>query len=72
MFLYQQIDSIRDFSPIAYKELPDYIPANLNPMVNLPRLKSRASLPLGEGLSALEFSSAFESKLRRAEIPQRS
>ena len=32
MFLYQQIDSIRDFSPIAYKELPDYIPANLNPM----------------------------------------
>ena len=35
MFLYQQIDSIRDFSPIAYKELPDYIPANLNPMFKL-------------------------------------
>ncbi|MDR1832342.1 MAG: DEAD/DEAH box helicase family protein, partial [Fusobacteriaceae bacterium] len=24
------MDSIRDFSPIAYKELPDYIPQNLN------------------------------------------
>jgi len=31
MFLFQQMDSIRDFSPIAYKELPDFIPANLNP-----------------------------------------
>lgn len=35
MFLFQQIDSIRDFSPIAYKELPDYIPVNLNPMFEL-------------------------------------
>lgn len=35
MFLFQQIDSIRDFSPIAYKELPDYIPANLNPTFEL-------------------------------------
>ena len=35
MFLFQQIDSIRDFSPIAYKELPSYIPANLNPMFQL-------------------------------------
>ncbi|SFA75479.1 type III restriction enzyme [Cohnella sp. OV330] len=30
MFLFQQIDSIRDFSPIAYKELPDVISDNLN------------------------------------------
>ena len=35
MFLFQQIDLIRDFSPIAYKELPDYIPVNLNPMFEL-------------------------------------
>lgn len=35
MFLFQQMDSIRDFSPIAYKELPDYIPANLNPTFEL-------------------------------------
>ena len=35
MFLFQQIDSIRDFSPIAYKELPDYIPTNLNPTFEL-------------------------------------
>lgn len=35
MFLFQQIESIRDFSPIAYKELPDDIPANLNPMFEL-------------------------------------
>lgn len=35
MFLFQQIDSIRDFSPIAYKELPKYISANLNPMFEL-------------------------------------
>lgn len=35
MFLFQQMDSIRDFSPIAYKELLDYIPANLNPMLQL-------------------------------------
>lgn len=30
MFLFQQMDGVRDFSPIAYKELPDYIPQNLN------------------------------------------
>ncbi|HZJ77419.1 MAG TPA: DEAD/DEAH box helicase family protein [Clostridia bacterium] len=35
MFLFQQIDSIRDYSPIAYKELPDYIPTNLNPTFEL-------------------------------------
>jgi type III restriction enzyme len=35
MFLFQQMDSIRDFSPIAYKELPNYIPANLNPTFEL-------------------------------------
>ncbi|MFT4105553.1 MAG: DEAD/DEAH box helicase family protein [Lacrimispora sp.] len=35
MFLFQQMDSIRDFSPIAYKELPDIIPQNLNPAFEL-------------------------------------
>lgn len=35
MFLFQQMDSIRDFSPIAYKELPDYITVNLNPTFEL-------------------------------------
>ena len=35
MFLFQQMDSIRDFSPIAYKELPDIIPGNLNPAFEL-------------------------------------
>ncbi len=35
MFLFQQLDSIRDFSPIAYKELPKVIPANLNPAFEL-------------------------------------
>ncbi len=35
MFLFQQIESIREFSPDAYKELPDDIPANLNPMFEL-------------------------------------
>ena len=35
MFLFQQMDSIRDFTPIAYKELPPYIPANLNPTFGL-------------------------------------
>jgi len=30
MFLFQQMESIRDFSPIAYKELPEVIPNNLN------------------------------------------
>ena len=31
MFLFQQMDSIRDFSPIAYKQMPDYIAECLNP-----------------------------------------
>lgn len=35
MFLFEQIESIRDFSPLAYKELPEYIPANLNPAFQL-------------------------------------
>jgi type III restriction enzyme len=35
MFLFQQLDSIRDFSPIAYKVLPDVIPQNLNPAFEL-------------------------------------
>ncbi len=35
MFLFQQMDSIRDFSPIAYKELSDVIPQNLNPAFEL-------------------------------------
>ncbi|MDO4570715.1 MAG: DEAD/DEAH box helicase family protein [Planctomycetia bacterium] len=35
MFLFQHMDSIRDFTPIAYKELPDHIPANLNPTFEL-------------------------------------
>lgn len=35
MFLFQHMDSIRDFTPIAYKELPDYIPVNLNPTFEL-------------------------------------
>ncbi|MEA4972337.1 MAG: DEAD/DEAH box helicase family protein [Candidatus Metalachnospira sp.] len=35
MFLFQQMDSIRDFSPIAYKQLPEYIPENLNPNFEL-------------------------------------
>ncbi len=35
MFLFQQMDSIRDFSPTAYKELPDIIPQNLNPVFEL-------------------------------------
>ena len=35
MFLFQQMDSIREFTPIAYKELPSYIPANLNPTFEL-------------------------------------
>lgn len=35
MFLFQQMDSIRDFSPVAYKELPDVIPQNLNPAFEL-------------------------------------
>lgn len=30
MFLFQQLDSIRDFLPISYKVLPDVIPQNLN------------------------------------------
>lgn len=30
MFLFQQMDSIRDFTPIAYKEMPEYIAENLN------------------------------------------
>ena len=34
-FLFQQIDAIRDFSPAAYKELPDCIPVNLNPSFKL-------------------------------------
>lgn len=35
MFLFQQMDSIRDFSPLSYKELPDAIPENLNPTFDL-------------------------------------
>lgn len=42
MFLFEQIDSIRDFSPIAYKELPDVIPANINPAFELRPYQSNA------------------------------
>ena len=35
MFLFQQMDSIRDFTPIAYKELPEYVEENLNPVFEL-------------------------------------
>ena len=35
MFLFQQMDSIRDFSPIAYKQMPDYIAECLNPNFTL-------------------------------------
>jgi len=42
MFLFQQMDSIRDFSPIAYKELPDIIPQNLNPTFELRPYQSDA------------------------------
>ena len=42
MFLFQQMDSIRDFSPIAYKELPDVIPDNLNPAFELRPYQSDA------------------------------
>lgn len=35
MFLFEQMDAIRRFSPIACKELPDDISANLNPMFEL-------------------------------------
>lgn len=30
MFLFQQLDVVREFSPTAYKELPGYITSNLN------------------------------------------
>lgn len=30
MFLFQQMDSIRDFSPLVYKELPGYVAENIN------------------------------------------
>jgi len=42
MFLFQQIDSIHDFTPIAYKELPDLIPDNLNPTFELRPYQSDA------------------------------
>lgn len=42
MFLFQQMESIRDFSPIAYKELPDIIPDNLNPAFELRPYQSDA------------------------------
>lgn len=42
MFLFQQMDSIRDFSPIAYRELPDVIPDNLNPAFELRPYQSDA------------------------------
>jgi type III restriction enzyme len=35
MFLFERLDSIREFSPIFHKELPDVIPANLNPAFEL-------------------------------------
>jgi type III restriction enzyme len=35
MFLFQQLDAVREFSPIAYKELPEHIPNNLNPAFEL-------------------------------------
>ena len=35
MFLFEQLDSIQDFSPTAYKVLPDVIPQNLNPSFEL-------------------------------------
>lgn len=35
MFLFQRLESVRDFSPIAVKELPEVIPANLNPAFEL-------------------------------------
>ncbi|MDD4495967.1 MAG: DEAD/DEAH box helicase family protein, partial [Eubacteriales bacterium] len=31
MFLFQQMDSIREFSPMVYKQMPDYIAECLNP-----------------------------------------
>lgn len=42
MFLFQKLDSVRDFSPIAYKSLPNYIPANLNPAFELRPYQSDA------------------------------
>jgi len=35
MFLFQRLDSAREFFAIAYKELPDVIPANLNSVFEL-------------------------------------
>jgi type III restriction enzyme len=34
-FLFQQMDSIREFMPIGYKALPEYVVANLNPTFEL-------------------------------------
>lgn len=42
MFLFQQMDSIHHFSPIAYKELPAFIPDNLNPAFELRPYQSDA------------------------------
>lgn len=35
MFLFQQIDSIKNYAPIAYAELPHYVTDNLNPAFEL-------------------------------------
>lgn len=35
MFLYERIEALRDFAPDAYKELPEYIPSNINPKFQL-------------------------------------
>lgn len=35
MFLFERMDAIREDAPIAYKELPDAIPTNLNPAFEL-------------------------------------
>lgn len=35
MFLFQQLDTIRDYSPISYKQMPNFITENLNPSYEL-------------------------------------
>jgi hypothetical protein len=39
MFLFQQMDSIRDFAPNDYKKLPDYVADNLNSAFELLRTR---------------------------------
>lgn len=35
MFLYERIDAVREYSPIAYKPLPEYVARGLNPAFEL-------------------------------------